>query len=103
MATTLDHPAVTHPDSGTCYMAHVPRWAVACWTDGTNVYAEIPTIDGGFYRYSQPYSNDGLGRLLRLLRDHKPKGPSVREPEGPSIATESRTYANSKLHQLGLI
>lgn len=81
----------------------VPPWAVACWADGINVYAEIPLkTGGGYYRYSQPFSDEGLRKLLHLLRDHEPKGPPISETH-QSYRAEQREYATSKLRQLGLV
>lgn len=82
----------------------IPPWAVPCWTDGINVYAEIPCRDGSTYRYSQPFSDNGLLKLLHLLRDHEPKGPVISEPSR-SFEAKQATYdlARRKLASLGLV
>ena len=84
----------------------IPHYAVPCWTDGINVYAEIPCRDGTTYRYSQPYSENGLTKLLHLLRDHEPKGPPAPPLHTTSSYIErqaSHDLARRKLAALGLV
>ena len=66
-----------------------PAHAVLLWTDGANIYAEVPLATGqGFQRITFPASSLGLHKALNLLRDHRPTArppsipPAPRPPKG---------------------
>lgn len=94
-----------------------PPWAVVCWCDDRFIYAEIACKEGPPFIFKEALTNDGLNKLLHLMRDARRKAPpqitgdynsainaTVRLARGQTKATEvEREKAREVLKKLGML
>jgi len=103
-----------------CVTLFTPPWAVRLWTDTRNIYVEIPAKEPGNppLVLSYPHSENGLGKVLNLMRDrwtdskphggyYQPPQPCITQPQAKLAAKgakpEDREAARQVLVKAGIL